>query len=480
MQRAFQRAGLVALFASSAVRADWPAGPSQYCRDDAGPGYGDYDLPYWLKTQATPVIENGACPSPLAKSCAKDGIKHAHLGSIPQCGNKGWFCRIIDEKGWENRDYNDRNFGHCNTTEGDYTDMDGHCHGSDVDNVYPWWIRDHWHRGYTGTLHCCCDWGGVKGLVNRCDYRKEVKPNDLSNCRDANEEHNSGYEGTCKRYKESNPFEEPVGSTVATVADQCWTVAHFAHPDAVTGKNNFPIYDDKNDFPTNAGGGGGGGGPSPSPPSPSPPPPAPPPATTEQPDATESVVSVCGKGQRAELMAGGTCPPESHALAEDKGACDELAGELGLGDVGATQISNNKRPKGCYFVNKRLWFNKIGKDVGNGARKSVCCTIPEDDEENDDDEEYDEDYEEHAVCGGGNEPQLMKNGVCPSGSHVGIANIDTCEAAAAKLDLDDGEASVISKANRPKGCYSRNGKLWFNTKGKALHSKARKAICCEK
>ena len=112
---------------------------------------------------------------------------------------------------------------------------------------------------------------------------------------------------------------------------------------------------------------------------------------------------MCGKGQRAELMAGGTCPPESHALAEDKGACDELAGELGLGDVGATQISNTKRPKGCYFVNKRLWFNKIGKDVGNGARKSVCCTIPEDDEENDDDEEYDEDYEEHAVCGGGNE-----------------------------------------------------------------------------
>jgi len=427
------------------------------------------------------VIENGACPSPLAKSCAADGIKFAHLASTPQCGNKGWFCRIIEEKGWVNKNYNDKNFGHCNTTYADETDQDGHCHGSDVDNVYPWWIRDHWHRGYTGTLHCCCDWSELKGLVNRCDYRKEVKPNELSKCRDANEEHNSGYDGKggaqCDAPRLPNPnFKEPVGSSIATVADQCWTVAHFADPEAVTDKNDFPLYSDKNDFPTTTGGGGGGSGPSPTPPAPSPP------ATTEKP--TDSTSSVCGDGQKAELMSGGTCPSGSHVVVDEKGACEDVAEELGLNDVGATKISNAKRPRGCYFVNKRLWFNAKGKSIGNGARKSLCCTIPDDDSGNDDADEdednEDEDEEDDSVCGGGNEPQMMKNGVCPSGSHSIIANIDTCEDAAAKLDLDDGSATVISKSNRPKGCYYRKNKLWYNKKGKSLTSKARKAICCEK
>ena len=423
-------------FAATTVTADWPAGPSQYCKDDAGPAYGDYDKPYWLKTQATPVIENGACPSPLAKSCAADGIKFAHLASTPQCGKKGWFCRIIEEKGWVNKKYNDKNFGHCNTTYADETDQDGHCHGSDVDNVYPWWIRDHWHRGYTGTLYCCCDyWSGLKGLVNRCDYRKEVKPNKLSKCRDANEEHNSGYEGKgdsqCDAPRLPNPnFKEPVGSSIAAVADQCWTVAHFADPEAVTSKNDFPLYSDKNDFP-------------------------------------DSTSSVCGVGQKAELMSGGTCPSGSHVVVDEKDACEDVAEELGLNDVGATKISKSKRPRGCYFDNKRLWFNTKGKSIGNGARKSLCCTTSQDEEDD-------------TVCGGGNEPQMMKNGVCPSGSHSIIANIDTCEDAAAILDLDDGSATVISKSNRPKGCHYRKNKLWYNKKGKSSTSKARKAICCEK
>ena len=41
-------------------------------------------------------------------------------------------------------------------------------------------------------------------------------------------------------------------------------------------------------------------------------------------------------------------------------------------------------------------------------------------------------------------------------------------------------SSRISKSNRPKGCYYRKSKLWYNTLGKPLTSKARKAICCEK
>ena len=34
----------------------------------------------------------------------------------------------------------------------------------------------------------------MEGVVNRCDYRKTVTADILDSCRDANEEHSSGYE----------------------------------------------------------------------------------------------------------------------------------------------------------------------------------------------------------------------------------------------------------------------------------------------
>lgn len=269
-------------FLASASSQDVPAGPNQHCRDDAGPAWGDLEKPYFLKTPATPVLNNGACPSPLAEACADKGIKYAHLASVPQCGGKGWFCRIMDQPGWENKEYGDRNFEHCNVTEADEKDQGGHCHGSDTDNVYGWWVRDHWMRGYPGTLHCCCDWGAVKGVVNRCDYRKPITSASAQrNCRDANEEHNKGYEGSCGAYKKSHPFNDPVDSN----PDQCWTVVNFANPESITSNSKAPNYDDKNDFPTTA------PGQPPSPPSPTPAPPAPEPETS----------SVCGIDQKAAL-----------------------------------------------------------------------------------------------------------------------------------------------------------------------------------
>jgi hypothetical protein len=214
-----------------------PDGPSQQCRDDAGPPWQDDaetfgTNAYSAGAPALPALDTrGQCPPPLAGACADKTPQRAFLEGPVQCGGKGWFCRIIDQDGWSNPDYNDRNFAHCNATDADQRDNDGHCHGSDVDNVYGWWVRDHWFRGYAGTLHCCCDWEGVKGLTNRCDYRKEVKPFELDNCRDANEEHNKGYEGSCAAYS-NIPFQEPVGSS-----DQCWTMYNFAAPDSVLNPN---------------------------------------------------------------------------------------------------------------------------------------------------------------------------------------------------------------------------------------------------
>ena len=37
-------------------------------------------------------------------------------------------------------------FAHCNATDADERDDDGHCHGSSDDSTFGWWVRDHWFR----------------------------------------------------------------------------------------------------------------------------------------------------------------------------------------------------------------------------------------------------------------------------------------------------------------------------------------------
>ena len=143
------------------------------------------------------------------------------------CGDKGWFCRVMAQDGWTDRGVleGDLNFDHCNETAND--DLSGHCHGSTSDDAYGWWVRDHWFRGYAGTLFCCCDWERTEGVVSRCDYRMRVTDEgtggayDRDTCRDANEDHGYSFEGRCKSKYE--PFDDPLDST-----DQCWSLTSFA------------------------------------------------------------------------------------------------------------------------------------------------------------------------------------------------------------------------------------------------------------
>jgi len=211
-----------------------PEGPSQQCEDDAGPPWIDDEDTfgrngrYHDATPAEPVLRDGKCPSPLKAACSDKGVKAAHLEGPPSCAN-GWFCRIMEQDNWHNPDFDDHNFAHCNASDADESDRDGHCHGSDANDVYGWWVRDHWFRGYAGTLHCCCGWGeAMNGIVNRCDYRKHVTPDALETCRDANEEHSSGYDGTCEEHSKVK-FKDPLYSS----PDQCWTVTRFADPESV-------------------------------------------------------------------------------------------------------------------------------------------------------------------------------------------------------------------------------------------------------
>lgn len=209
-----------------------PAGPSQQCRDDAGPPWGD-ELPAGpAYFDGTPAKPEGDCPAPLAAACAAKSKKAAFLAGPVDCGGKGWHCRIAPQADFVPRGgFRDANFAHCNRTDADESDTDGHCHGSDDDGVYGWWVRDHWFRGYAGRLTCCCDWDGLKGLTNRCDFRKPVAPDALETCRDANEEHSKGYGGTCAAYKDTVPFEDPA----LQPGNQCWVVSNFADPSAVPG-----------------------------------------------------------------------------------------------------------------------------------------------------------------------------------------------------------------------------------------------------
>jgi len=154
-------------------------------------------------------------------------------------------------------------------------------------------------------------------------------------------------------------------------------------------------------------------------------------------------------------MTGGTCPSGSHALITSKSGCNEAAEELGsLNDEQSTQIKKNNRPKGCYYTaaNNRLWYNTAGKDVGSGARTSLCCTVggADDDDADADDEGDDEDDDAMSVCGQGKAAVKMNNGVCPTSTHDLIGTKNDCQEAAVELDYADVTATQIAKGNRPK------------------------------
>jgi len=231
------------------INADivWPE-YNQFCRDDAGPPYLDDEetFPdggkYHDTSEAIPILQNGQCAPKMAKACnQRPNTRTAYFEGPIDCGGNGWFCRIMPDENWAPINLiADLNFGHCNTTDGIGDagwDRDGHCHGSSDDNTYYWWMRDHYHRGYNGRLRCCCGWytsvdtGGSQNLfsgriANRCDYRKMLQRGEAKSCRDANEEHNLGYDDVgCDPSTTSQ-----IGSPIPEDDSMCWEMAKFGVP----------------------------------------------------------------------------------------------------------------------------------------------------------------------------------------------------------------------------------------------------------
>ena len=254
----------------SSIRADivWPK-YNQQCRDDAGPPFLDDEETfgrngfYHDKSAAAPVLQDGKCAKPLEQACRdRPTIKTAYMEGPIDCGNQGWYCRIMPDDNWPPENLiADLNFGHCNTTDGFEDagyDRDGHCHGSSVDNTYYWWVRDHFHRGYNGHLRCCCGWyEGTsetpmyqRRIANRCDYRRLVtETENLDNCRDANEEHNLGFDDIgCDPAYESSQLNKPIPEN----DDICWEVTRFgASDEGMFDLLMFFLFNTPNDFESN-------------------------------------------------------------------------------------------------------------------------------------------------------------------------------------------------------------------------------------
>lgn len=219
--------GMAALASVHAVPA-FPA-YSQQCQDDAGPPWRDDEQAYHKGSAAEPVLENQACPDPLKSACEQRGdAKTAFLEGPVNCNGKGWYCRILPDPNWPALGLDgDRNFGYCNRSD---TDQSGHCHGSDVESTYYWWVRDHWFRQYNGRLKCCCGWNDLPQgrIVNRCDYRRLVTQGTTGSCRDANEGHNLGFEGGCNEQVRQSQF----GQEIPEDNSMCWEVQRFGFTEA--------------------------------------------------------------------------------------------------------------------------------------------------------------------------------------------------------------------------------------------------------
>jgi len=209
---------------------------SQQCRDDAGPPFmddietfGPNNKKYFEGKPATAI---GDCPDPLKGACATKEKVAAFLEGPVDCGGKGWYCRILEEPGWPTIALTtDVNFGYCNTTEGLEDagfDQAGHCHGSNSDDTFYWWVRDHWYRQYNGRLRCCCGWDDLTQgkIVNRCDFRRLVtQEEDLEQCRDANEEGVTPYNGGCDQ---NDP--PALNEDIPEDDSMCWEVQKYGEP----------------------------------------------------------------------------------------------------------------------------------------------------------------------------------------------------------------------------------------------------------
>lgn len=164
-----------------------------------------------------PRVPEEGCPAPLAAACKPEAGEtreqaqvRAYMEGPIDCGGLGFFCRMKKDSagtmrgmtGGPGDDFvNNENFGYCVDRAVDRSinwnnlgrqprnngpEADGHCHGSEFDDVYIGVLHDHYYRPYRGDLVCCCgmdpdgdgtgrgadrQWEPAPQYISRCDYR---------------------------------------------------------------------------------------------------------------------------------------------------------------------------------------------------------------------------------------------------------------------------------------------------------------------
>lgn len=196
-----------------------------------------------------PDVKDG-CPKPLEDACVPlegETQDHAYIRAFmegpPKCDDKGFFCRILQDPagrggmtGGPGDDFvGNENFGYCvdraTDRQIDWNNLgrqpindDGHCHGSEFDDMYIGVLYDHYYRPYRGTLECCCgiekrdesdDWAPAKNFISRCDYRGR-------NGNNAAENYENGCGSDMAAFYEPDEFPDK--------ENMCWTMQNFGMP----------------------------------------------------------------------------------------------------------------------------------------------------------------------------------------------------------------------------------------------------------
>jgi len=172
--------------------------------------------------------------------------------------------------------------------------------------------------------------------------------------------------------------------------------------------------------------------------------------------------------------ANGSCPTGSYLRDED--LC--VAAGAKFGYELRRSFFNRQRTRGCYVRNGRLYFNRAAQleEPTTTARRSICCSSADCTINN----QVEDDYEEFG--GEEEEPSAMQfvqslSGSCSGGDSY-ITTRDLCWFAAESLNLEVGFA--FNNARRVRGCYMKNGKIFFNRATRftdASTSSSRKSVC---
>jgi len=433
----------------------FPPDGSQQCEDDAGPRWIDdleefgADKFYWSDSHARAVLnQDGSCPPKLEAACQQRANPLQAFIEGPIACPDAWFCRIYPDPnhGAQTDFLGDRNFGDCdqpnsNLWEATNTDQDGHCHGGLDPSSYYWWIRDHWNRPYSGRVKCCCADSmqiegtnrrtmDLRGIANRCDYRARVTVG-ADNCRDANEDHAGGRMGSGFLYGFDGPCPlsadgETVGPTREPADDMCWEILNFGLPD--DNDNDDTIY------PTSTGPCTGAG------------------SATRGTCNGQGVFSGPNDGPYQPPNGVGvvTLPPYTPFTYPP----EPTQGPGGNTPDGGSDSANGEN----------------GADSTDGGNDSANGENEADSADGGNDDSADDEVETSLVV------QSITS-TCPAGRD--LTDADLCRLAAESLGLRYKRA--IRRSDRPRGCYSKGRRAWFN-KARSVDatqsSSNRLAICC--